>query len=706
MIRIVASCQKIIYRLAPYILLSLIGIPGGCLIASTAHAAVVKSELLAAKGDLRGPSEAIRVRIQASADTIQRLAMELDGFDVTQIVSFENSVASFTPPQPLSFGNHKLRLLEYKEDGSTVVRATWTLSIRKSTAFQDAELQGNVWLDASERIADRELSTPKPNRFNLGGGAQLNGSIANGDWKFSGTTDLIYNKNKDLMPRGADAGNTDLGSYLFTAENGPVVAQVGHFNAAPFDNLVMQGFNRRGASIGLNWDDKQNTITAFSQHTQEIVGFRGGLGVGDAENRSDGIVISTHPLNDRDKLFVSVVYVDGSGPDQAGTTGSGVVGATNITRGNATDMVADSNFLDHRLRVRGEVAATDYDFDGNGVDINNDGIIDLNQPAKQDNAYSAQVSYTPWHNKVVAGKPLGWDFGLENKRIGSYFRSPANPGGIADQKTLQGYTDLSWSGLFVYAAVGTVTDNVNGDAARPRIKSNNTMLTTTYTPQLDIPAGKAGAAPVLPWYGQPSYTLALNKVDQTVENAGGGFSVGGFNTTTSASLVAGFSYPTWNWVVSHVVSKNDNKTGQAVDTRNVVTQLALTKNINQLLNLSTNVQHGKIEESNPPAGVTAKDTDTWTAGVSLGYLINQRMNASLQLNYNDSQTSDHSLDSTSRDMIASLSWAVNQAHGWTPGTTLWLEGQLHKVTGTATTITNQDSYQVFLKVSLGWTPKY
>ena len=676
------------------------------LMSFTAHAAGWKPELIKPEGKLRGPADAIKVKIVAPAETIQRLGLELDGFDVSQIVSFNNSIASFTPPQPLAYGEHKLRLLEYQTDGSTLVRGSWTLSIRKSLAFDDAELQGNVWLDVSARVADRDLGTPEPDKVNLGGGTHIQGKIAKGDWQVSGNSDLIYNKNKSLMPRGADSGNADLGHFLVTAQNGPVVAQVGHFNASPTDNLVMQGFARRGVSLGFNWADKRDNLTAFSQRTQDVVGFQDGLGVGDSQNRSDGVVVTSHPLSQRDKLLVSAVYVNGAGPEQTGSAGSGVVGETTYTKGSAADILADSNFLDQRLRVRGEYATSDFDFDGNGIDLNNDGIIDINQAPKRDHAYTALVTYTPWHNKLVSGRPLIWDVGLENKRIGSYFRSPTNPGGVADQQAIHGYTDLSWSGLYLYAALGTTTDNVNDDPARARIKSTDSTLTTTYTPSITVQPGAAGKSPVTPWYGQPSYTLALTKVDQTVEDAGGGFSVGGLNTTTSLSLTAGFSYPTWNWVISHIVSKNDNKTGQSVDSRNVVTQFALTKNVNQLLNLSTNVQYGTIEESNPPVNVTAKNTDTWTAGLSLGYLINPHMNALLQLNYNDSQTSDHSLDSTSRDMIASLSWAVRQAHGLSPGVTLWLEGQLHDVTSTSTTLTNQDSYQVFLKVSLGWTPKF
>lgn len=688
------------------LVIKLISVTGFFILSLAAQAASWNPELIKPVGELRAPGDPIKVKIVAPAETIQRLGLELDGFDVTQIISYDGSVAAFTPPQPLAYGDHKLRLIEYQTDGSTVVRGVWTLSIRKSMGFRDAELRGKVWLDVSARIADRDLTVPEPDRVNLGGGTQLQGKIANGNWEVSGNSDLIYNKNESLLPRGVNGGKADLGHFLVTARDGPVVAQIGHFNASPADNLVTQGFARRGMSLGVNWADNRDNITAFSQRTQDVVGFQDGVGVGDAQNRCDGVVVTSHPFSQRDKLLISAVYVNGAGPEQTGSAGSGVVGDTTITKGSAADILADSNFLDQRLRVRGEYAASNFDFDGNGIDFNHDGIIDINQDAKRDHAYSASVNYTPWNNKLVGGKPLIWDVGLENKRIGSYFRSPANPGGVADQQALHGYTYLSWSGLYLYAALGTTTDNVNDDPTRARIKSTDSTLTTTYTPTVAVQPGEAGKAPVTPWYGQPSYTLALTKIDQTVENAGSGFTVGGFNTTTSLSLTAGFSYPTWNWVISRIFSNNDNKTGQAVDSRNVVTQFALTKNVNQLLNFSTNLQYGTIEESNPPANVTAKNTDTWTAGLSLGYLISQHINTMLQLNYNDSQTSDHSLDSTSRDVIASLSWAVRQAHGLSPGITLWLEGQTHNVTSTSSTITNRDSYQVFLKLSMGWTPKF
>jgi len=663
-------------------------------------------------GELRAPTDPIKVKISAPSDVIQRLTLELDGFDVSQIVSFDNGVASFTPPQPLSFGEHKLRLVEYQTDGALIERGLWTLSIRKNSVFQDAELTGRVWLDASGRIADNNLSEPAPDRFTLGGGSQFQGKVVEGVWRVNGMADMLYNKNQSLMPRGADAGNVDLGNFLLTAQNGPVVAQVGHFNASPVDSLVMQGFTRRGVSVGLMSNENQNSLTAFSQRTEDVVGFEGGLGVGDPQNRSDGVVLTSHPLRDQpDKLLVNLVYVKGVGPDQSGSSGSGLAGDSTSTEGHATGLSADSNFFDHRLSVRGEYARSHFDFDGDGVDLDHDGITDLNLAAKTDYAYSVRVGYTPWHDKLLAGKPLAWNLGVENRRIGSYFRSPANPGGIADQLALHGFTDLNWSGLYAYAAFGNVTDNVKNDPLRPRIKSTDATLTVSYTPM--IAAAVPDQTPTTPWYGQPSYTFGLTNVDQTVESAGGGYAEGDLNTTTSASLAASFSYPSWNWMVSQVVSTNDNKNAEAVDSRNLVTQLSLAKRVSDKINFSTNLQYGVIAETNPPAGVIAKDTDTWTAGMSLGYAFRPDMNMNLQSNYNDAATSDHSLDSSSRDLIASLSWAVRRADSWRPGLTLWLEGQRHDVTGTAattttttTTIANADSYQVFLKASVDWALNY
>ena len=64
-----------------------------------------------------------------------------------------------------------------------------------------------------------------PDKSQANGAAQLQGVIADGNWKITAQLDLIANSQITQMPRGAGHGHSDVGNFLFTGENGPVIAK-------------------------------------------------------------------------------------------------------------------------------------------------------------------------------------------------------------------------------------------------------------------------------------------------------------------------------------------------------------------------------------------------------------------------------------------------------------------------------------------------
>ena len=675
----------------------------------TVMAADWKPELLALESAYRGPNDPIKVKILAPAETIQRLALELDGFDISQVISFDGTVVTYTPLQPLSFGEHRLRLIEYLLDGSQIERGNWLLVVRKSQAFSEAELQGNVWLDLSGRIAEKNLVTNSDD-FNLGGGIQLQGAVADGNWRVTGTADMLYNNNQDLMPRGNEGSNADLGYFLLQAQTGPVVAQAGHFAATNDDNLIMQGFNRRGVSVGADWNEKNNKVIAFSQSTQNVVGFQGGLGASDANNRTSGFVVSSRPFSAwRDNLLLSATYVDGKGAVQSGINGTGIAGDPARVKGDAVGIVLDGNIMERRFRLRGEYANSNFDADGNGIDTNGDNIPDINEPAIKDKAYRIVLGYTPWHDMVVAGSPLLWNLGIEKKRVGSFFRTPTNQGTANDEDVTRLFTDVNWSGLFVYVSIGQKNDNLENSPIKPATTNDEQQFSITYSPPPPGGSTSPANAPALAWYGQPTFSITGSKNDIAVDRAAPGFSVGDFSETSSLSFIAAFVYPAWDWSLTHTLSEMIDKTNNTADSDTAFTQLAFNVRPSESLSLTTSIQYTHTEQTDAPIGLTAIDTELWTLGLGMNYQVVKDLNANVQLNYNDTTTSDKSQESNSRDLIASLAWRVRNAKGWTPGMTLSLQGQLHDIDESSSVTTNmlvQDSYQFFLKMSLGWSPHY
>jgi hypothetical protein len=632
-----------------------------------------------------GPSETIRITLpKLPAGTLQHLALELDDIDVTGLVSVQGNQAAVTPTQPLAWGQHQLRMVEYAADGGIVERGAWTLDVRKSTYFREAELKSNVTLNATNRVSDNHLVNP-PGHAQSNGAAHVQGAVADDGWRVSGNADLLYNSQEKLLPRQKQ--QTDLGTFLVTGNAGPLTVNAGHHAIAP-DSLVMQGFNRRGASATLASPDTGASITGFELRTQDITGAQQGLGVRDSENRVSGVTATARPIgSDRDALLVSATYLSGQGPNQVGVASGGDPTAIG---GRAASLSADGSLLDKRVRLRGEYAATRFDFDG----------LNSGYPTQSDHAYAALAQFTPWRDKIVGGQPMAVSVGAENKRIGSFFHSPANPTGVADRQATRGFAAFNWSGLNAQLSLGHETDNVDDLALLPRTETTQGIVSLNYTP-LQKP-GADGQFPSPAWYGQPTYNMTYVNVDMGVEKAGGTLSSGALHATRNLALSASFSYPTWNWSVAHTRGQDEDLKDFGPDTENRLTQLTANLRLGDKLTLGPTAQINRITNKSN----NNLDSDTTTMGMNLGYLFTQRISANLSHNLNHQRVKDGSTDIQTRDTVGNLSWMVQPAQDMKPGITLALEGLYHDADDRVTASNNVNNYQLFLKAAVSWQPGY
>lgn len=632
-----------------------------------------------------GPLETIHIALPPlPPDTLQHLALELDDIDVTGLVSMQGDQASITPTQPMTWGRHQLRLVEYSADGDIVERGVWTLEVRESTHFREAELKSNVTLIATNRVADNHLISP-PDRTQSNGAAHVQGSVADDGWRVSGNADVLYNSQEMLLPRQKQ--RTDLGMFLLTGNAGPLTVNAGHQAIAP-DSLIMQGFNRRGVSATLASPNTGTSITGFGLHTQDIVGTQQSFGIGDSGNRVDGVIATAHPISsDRDALLVSATYLSGEGPNQIGAAANG--DPTPIA-GRAASLSADSTSLNQRMRLRGEYAATRFDFDGS-----NNGY-----PAQSGHAYAALAQFTPWHEKIVDGQPMAVNFGVENRRIGTFFRSPANPTGVADRQAVRGFAAFNWSGLYAQLSLGHETDNVDDLALLPRTATTQDILSLAYTP-LQMP-GADGQFPPLSWYGQPTYNMTFVTVDQSVEKASGTLTAGALHATRILSLSAAFSYQTWYWSVAHMLGKDDDLQHIGPDTENHLTQLTANLRFGDKLTLGPAAQFNQITNNSD----NSLDSATTTVGMNLGYLFTQRISGNLSYNSNHQHIKNDSTDLKTQDTVGDLSWLVRPVQGMQPGVTLSLQGLYHAADDRVIASNNLNSYQAFLKLAVSWQPGY
>lgn len=644
-----------------------------------------KPELLTPTQGGFGPADTIRITLpKLSKETLRRLVLELDDIDVTGMLSHAGNQLVFTPPQPMAFGQHRLRLIEYAADGSIIERGVWVLEIRQTSLFREAQLQGNATLNLTHRIADDGLNN-LPSRNQANGAMQLSGALADSDWRLSGNADLLGNTQEDQMPRLKN--HVDIGHFLVTGQTGPLTVNAGHHNIAP-DNLVMQGFNRRGVSASLATPQGGASITGFGLHGEDIYGAQKGVGIGDPGNRVNGIVTSAHPISsDREALFLSAIYLSGEGPNQLGVSAAG---DPTVAGGRAGSLIADGNLFQKHVRVRGEYAATEFDFDGSHS----------GNSAQNDQAYAVLAIFTPWHQQVVKGQPMATSVGVEHKRIGTFFRSPAAPGATADREILRRFANFDWFGVNAQLSLGNETDNVDDLALLPRTETTQGVVSLSYAP-LQTPTAD-GQLPPPAWYGQPTYNITYVDVTQDVEKAGATLARGALHATRHVTLSAMFIYSSWNWSVSHAVGKDEDFTNTAPDTENRMTQLGANVIIGEKLSIGPTVQLNEVTDKNN----NNQNSETITAGLNLSYAFSQRVNGNLGYSVNRQQVQDGSMKIRSHDIIGGLIWALRPAQGLKPGVALSLEGQYHDTEDRVTAANNQNNYQVFVKASVSWQAGY
>jgi hypothetical protein len=302
----------------------------------------------------RQPTETFRIKIpdSISVETLQTLALELDNIDVTAMVTREANYAVFTPIQPITWGNHTLRLVEYAEDGSIFEKGFWTFEVRTQSGIRETDFSANINLSANSRIADNNIGIPEPDKFTSQGSASLQGKIAGQEWNVSGNMDLIYDSQQTGNNR-----ELDLGEYLITAQNRSTQLYLGHHSLSQ-TSLAMQNFHRRGASASKGFASINSSVTGFILRTEQISGFTHGLGISDSDNAVYGLLLENQPISSSPELlYLSATYLSG----KSNKVGASVGAAQADQNGETWSLVADSTLLEQQLRVRAEFASSTTD---------------------------------------------------------------------------------------------------------------------------------------------------------------------------------------------------------------------------------------------------------------------------------------------------------------------------------------------------------
>ena len=640
----------------------------------------------AAQGEFREPMETFRILLPADLplEVLQTLALELDAIDVTAMVSRDGDYAVFTPVQPLEWGVHTLRLVEYASDGSINERGYWEFQVRRSSVFREIDYAADINLTASQRVADKFDLPPgeeEPDGFTGQGSAAFQGRVADDDWEATGQMDLIYNSEKELT---TNRNSLDMGEYLITARvpDQQLTGNLGHHSLAQ-NSLIMEGFHRRGVSGGVGIHSLNSSVTGFAMRAEQISGFQNGLGVGDANNRVDGLVWETQPFSeDPQQLYLAATYLSG----QSNAAGE-AVGATDADQsGDAWSLVADSSLFEQQLRLRGEIAGTTIDrvtIDPGDTDL-------LNETA---DAYSLSATYTPQQS---GDSGLFWNVGVESSEIGTFFISLANPNLPADKKLDRVFVNADWNGLSAQLASAKETDNVDNLDDRPRVETRLNQLALNYSLTETPPPNT-----LFDTLGVPSLTLQYTDTDQQqVENVYDSFNnplYADFHLVGDMmALLNSYSHQTWswNWGVSRAEqeSKLDPTQRQVTYSRD----LGANVQINQRI-----VVQPTYQSQTTQTAFDSGTSDTEILGLSSQFLFTDTINGQIYLNQSKTESNlVGSSDSTTDTLTMQFTWNWILPKNKKPGFDVMLTGSYQDIDYDNPATTDSKTYQVFLSLVL------
>lgn len=645
---------------------------GVALLSSWTAAGAAQVELEQPQSGFYHPGDPLSFQVPAEmpVEVLQRLSMELDGIDVTSFITREGGKALYRPPQPLAYGPHQVRLVEYLPDGNIVERALFNLEVRKNALFREADATAAVSISATRRLDDDNLST-SVDKGQQQGGANLSTRVANADWQANADMDLIYISQPELTANGR---RVDLAQGLVSAARGPVAVRAGDQSIAA-SNFILNGYARRGVSGSVRLDGLRSEFTGFALRTASINGFAHWPGVTDSGNRTDGILWTTSPLaQNPERLQISATYLNGEGsPD-----GSSVTGLDEAVTNDASSLVVDSLTWDQRLRLRGEYArsTTDFDASASALDETTDDAFDL-------------LAVYQHPQRELQGSAFYWNLGAEHRRVGLDFYSLGNVGQTADKELNQLFGGLNWGGWSLNGQLAREGDNIDDDPRFPHLYTDIVALTTNYAP-LEMPE----LTGFMRLFAQPNLSVTGQHWTRKHEDIPLLYAGDRIDDATDAITIALQFVPgTWSWDITHTHTRFNDDANLQPDSLDDYSDVGINLPLSERVSLGSRLQYDRFKD---------RDNDTLTTSVGAQANLNvsameNRLNASLAYTLNRDRTDDGSLDTTNYTIGATTSWIAVQARPNRPGVTLFTQGSYQDA---------QDLFQIFAGLRVDWQAIY
>lgn len=594
--------------------------------------------------------------------SFENIILELDQINVTEMVELSVGSLSYQPTIQLEAGKHQLVATDIP---TGEVLAEWRFEVQFSEVSESSLAIDSQFI-AGQRVTEKNIGDPKPNRFHGQANSLVSFSHLNNRWQVEGAFDLYY----DSIEENRFSERTiDNGEFLVSVSNQYAEAHIGH-QVVGNGSFIMDNFSRRGVSVVGNIASIESKVSGFSLSSNEIYGFGGGMGISDSRQRVDGVYFESSPITEQPSLLtISGTWIDG----EINTEDEYVVQPMINTAGSVSQswsFSGESYSFDERLHLLAEYARSEFDLDRSDM-----------ISAEEDDAHKLAITFSD-----VTDNQLAWSVGLLKQQVGTFFQSIANQGLAADQSLLQLNSSLQSESVAVQLSSETYQDNIDSIAILPTIETQLNNLMISWSPTLEYSSS---------WLGAPSFSLGLAEQDQveirTPENSL--ISVG--NEVMSWQASSQFSYETNSWGVNFSNTDFVDRTGFQNDSNTLGVSIFSNLVFAERMTLSASVGMDHID-----------DLITQVSSKSLNYslqtfisVIADKLDFSFDYAINQNQTSDLLIDGDNTSVNLALNWKVREQAVNQFGIDLSLTSAYNDFDDKLMAINSLESHQTFFTIT-------
>jgi hypothetical protein len=520
------------------------------------------------------------------------LLVLLDGVDITGAISMESGGFSYQSVQILPAGQHNLSVtIQSPEFGQ--IQNSFTFTTRHTASFEEAYSGNNLSLLYETVIEKPEDVTSVPHsRFlaNLGSTTKLKEKA----WTVNFSTNVRF-LDQNLPVFQPEKKGLNLANYLLTIkyDRSPFMIgmDIGDLQLNETVNTV-QYLARRGGRFYLKHETLQ--LNTFVVHSQQVFGFREGLGI---EGTTDDHImgVSLEKTFSDGRYRVKAVYVTG------GEQGSsfGIFAPGGEKKGDVIGILGSASLFEGKLAAEAEVDFSKFDSDtADEFDAEEDIAYRLKL-----GGYAGNLNYGATYEFVGADYEVIGNQGLQKNRTGI-----ALNGGL----TFKQYHSLN-------ATYSIYHDNVDDNELYPTVYTSQAMLSYSFSGIPNMPISLSYQHSLLDSTEEPDIIYTVH------------------TDTDVFSANVSYMKDRWNLVFQASHSIQNDRTGNGNDSTTTTftfTPSYFTDNFSITQNFSFN--RSRFPNNN-------QRTDTYTVNLDLrGKTYHERVSYEVAGTYNRMKASDGS----------------------------------------------------------------